>query len=447
MIARAAILGSVIAEALVAYTVAEWIASGYRKGGDDAVQGLTFVVVALIAFHLPQVAEFVALPRVAERIALALLSYVALYGAMRIEFAGDVAIWDLGWVGAFLRDAGDTAESGGHAATGAAILLVVWARSALRSVDQIEIETIPRSLTVPFMIVTFVLVFSVFTDRTAEVGRAGAAFYAVAVVTLACSQTALSGATFGEVRAGGVAAAMLGGVVAATLVTMLLFVLFFTLVGPYLGPPLGRAIETLLVWILTPPAWLLTQLFEFLFRGASPLPALDESLRAARDAGDLEQNSRQGTPLYQRIGAILLRTVGIAIVVALVAGAIAFALRMRSKSAKLRATNAAVTSAGGMGEDIRALFSSLFHRGSGKRTPEGEGIIRLYSEVLIRAAGKGKERAPGATPAEFAPQLADTLHTPVTDDITAAFQDARYGGRPPDPRALAELESRWRQVT
>ena len=53
----------------------------------------------------------------------------------------------------------------------------------------------------------------------------------------------------------------------------------------------------------------------------------------------------------------------------------------------------------------------------------------------------------GITAAEFAPELAETFHTPVTDEITAAFQEARYAGRDPDPRTLADLERRWREAT
>ncbi|MGH7753015.1 MAG: DUF4129 domain-containing protein, partial [Gemmatimonadales bacterium] len=59
----------------------------------------------------------------------------------------------------------------------------------------------------------------------------------------------------------------------------------------------------------------------------------------------------------------------------------------------------------------------------------------------------GHARRPGETPAEFAPVLEDTFHRPVTDEITHAYEQARYAGREPDGAALAALEHRWREGT
>jgi len=55
-------------------------------------------------------------------------------------------------------------------------------------------------------------------------------------------------------------------------------------------------------------------------------------------------------------------------------------------------------------------------------------------EVLQRAEATGYPREPGSTPNEFAPTLVTAFHTPVTDEITAAFEQARYAGRDSLPR-------------
>jgi hypothetical protein len=39
--------------------------------------------------------------------------------------------------------------------------------------------------------------------------------------------------------------------------------------------------------------------------------------------------------------------------------------------------------------------------------------------------------------------LNQTFATPVTDDITKAFEAARYAGREPDARTIEELRRRW----
>ena len=442
---RLAVVGTIACEALAVYVLAEWVAAGYEPNDRHAVMAITFVGVALIAYFLPRAADVLALPKPWHQVLIGYVSFVVLYGTIRLEFAHDFAIWNMGWIPDFMRNSEETARRGGHAITGSLLIFLAWVRASSHSSDDVDLEMVPRHLAVPFGLVTIMLILSAMTDRTGEIGRGGAAFYAFAVVTLAASQTARSGATMGEVRAGGVTAAMLGGVAATATVLLLLFALFIGIVGPTLGPPLGAAVEQLLTWILTPPAWLLERFFALIFHGASPISPINAGPGLLEPAKP-EEIAKQ-TPIYVKLGVVFLRMVTLAIVAAVVAGVIAFALKVRSRS-KTRELNAGVSStAGSMGEDIGALLRSLFHRGPPKRSATGEGVIRLYSEVLLKASDKGLDRPAGETPAEFAPELADTFNTPVTDDITAAFQEARYAGRDPDPHALADLERRWRQVT
>ena len=445
MISRLAVVGTIACEALAVYVLAEWVAAGYETNDRHAVMAITFVGVALIAYFLPRAADVLALPKPWHQVLIGYVSFFVLYGTIRLEFAHDFAIWNMGWIPDFMRNSEETARRGGHAITGSLLIFLAWVRASSHSSDDVDLEMVPRHLAVPFGLVTIMLILSAMTDRTGEIGRGGAAFYAFAVVTLAASQTARSGATMGEVRAGGVTAAMLGGVAATATVLLLLFALFIGIVGPTLGPPLGAAAEQLLTWILTPPAWLLERFFALIFHGASPIPQINPGPRLL-EPGKPEEIAKQ-TPIYAKLGVVVLRMVTLAIVAAVVAGVIAFALKVRSRS-KTRELNAGVSSTvGSMGDDIGALLRPLFHRGPPKRSATGEGVIRLYSEVLLKASDMGLERPAGETPAEFAPELADTFNTPVTDDITAAFQEARYAGRDPDPHALADLERRWRQVT
>ena len=447
MIGRFAVLGAISCEALAVYTFAEWMAAGYDPRDQHAVNAITFIAVALFAYQLPRAIDYIAPPKPWDRAIIVYASFIALYGALRIEFGHDIAVWDLSWVKDFMRDSEATARIGGHAIAGAVLLFVIWARAASKSADDVDLEMVPKNLAIPFALVTALLILSAMTGRTGEVGRAGAAFYALAVVTLAASQSARSGATIGDLRAGGVTGAMLGGVAGAAVVLLLMFALFVGVVGPLIGPPLGAATETLLTWILTPPAWLLEKFFRFLFRGGGPLPQIDAGLRQLTNDKPNAADAAEKTPLYTKLGVIFLRMLAMAIVVAIVGGVIAFAMRARSRSKARALGEGQVSSVGSFGEDVGDLFRGLFRRGARKRSPAGDGVIRLYSEVLIRASDRGRERPPGETAAEFAPELAETFHTPVTDEITAAFQEARYAGRDPDPRTLADLERRWREAT
>jgi hypothetical protein len=108
----------------------------------------------------------------------------------------------------------------------------------------------------------------------------------------------------------------------------------------------------------------------------------------------------------------------------------------------------AASVAGSAGEDLRSLWRSVFRRGGDSRTTAASqsGTVRLYRQVLDHAAERGRPKNPAETPREFAPVLSSTFHAGVTDEITAAFHEARYAGREPDPRTLAELERRWREA-
>jgi hypothetical protein len=70
----------------------------------------------------------------------------------------------------------------------------------------------------------------------------------------------------------------------------------------------------------------------------------------------------------------------------------------------------------------------------------------LYLDVLSRSERDGHPRGPGETPSEFAPVLTSAYGSPVTDDITRAFEEARYAGREPDERLVHDLHERWKLV-
>jgi hypothetical protein len=440
MIAAAAVLGSVIGEGLAVYVLAELLAAGYPHGEQRAIAAWLFVAVALASFGTPRVVEFLALSRRAASAAIAATAFVVLYGALRLQFAHDVALWDFRWVAAFMDDADATMRQGSTAIIGVLLLLGLWVRAAIRARDDVELEWIPRVVSVPFAAVTMVVVFAAATDRSGEVARAGAAFYAVAVLTLAFSQLALSGTTIGEVRAGGITATLLGVTLAATIGCVIVFGIVFAVLGPLLGPPLRAVTEWVLVILLTPPAWLLAHLFELLFGGVKPaqelLPATQQAI------GNTKEPAAHNPSTWARVLTYVLRGVALVVFTAVVAGVVLFFTRLRRRVRERDAARPVTGTAGSLGDDARNLLRSLFRRG-GTGGVHGQGIYQLYGDVLRRAADHGRQRLPGQTASEFAPALSATFHTPVTDEITAAFEQARYAGREPDARKLAELERRW----
>jgi len=446
MIARAARILSVVGEALAFYVVAEWFAAGFDPPNDYAASAFAFIAVALVAYFVPQVVEGLKLaPRPAAWLG-GVAAFVTIYGALRIEFAGDFALWDFGWVRDFVTEAEETLRDGTNAMLGTLLIAALWARTSFRAANDIDLETLPRSTTVPFFIVTLVLVVSVWTDRTGEISRAGAAYYAVALLTLAGSQLAQSGATYGDLRAGGTTALLLAGTIAATLGGLVVFWLVFGVIGPLIGPPLGDGVEIVATAVLTPPVWLLEQILRLLLAGGVPLPdftipnIVEEASRQANQGPDEEASNAQ------RAGIFLVRAMALVVAVAVVALIVAWYMRFRRRLRAVREQAVATGHAGSFRDDLGSALRSMFSRGPRAVAPESSTPVRrLYREVLAAGEKAGQARVSSETPDEFAPRLATAFDAPLTEDITRAFDRARYGGREPSAAEVAELERRWRE--
>lgn len=444
MIGAAAVAALLIADALVFGTFAELLAAGYDGESPDAISAWAFVLVGVAGYGIPRFIEGFELEARRAYAITGAAGVLLIYLLVRVSVAGDVALWDLGWVADFLRDAQTTAERGGHAIVAATLLTAAWARANMRSADEIEMETVARTVAVPFIVVTAIVVVGAATDRSGEVGRAGAAFYAFAILALACSQLSLSGATFGEVRAGSTAGILLAGTAGVALLTLLLIGLATSVLGPVLGPAIGTVTEWTLTILLTPFAWVLTWIFETVLQGNNPFPNLPQNVvNTSEAAGDPDSGERSAV---SKAGLFLARTIALLALVALVAFVATVFVRIRNRQRARVADGRETATAGDLRGDLGSMFRSLFHRrghaSPGQATTEA---TRLYLEVLAKAEREGHGRPEGETAREFAPVLHETFATSVTDDITRAFETARYAGREPDARAIEDLRRRWQQ--
>lgn len=443
MIAALAIAASLAAEALALYTFAELVAVSYSDVHAHAVGAWALVLVSLAAYVAPRFTEGnIESPRRAQ-LALAGFAAVLLYALVRIEFAGDLALWDFGWVAGFLQDPEQALSNGAEALLGTVFLGAMWVRSSLRSSQEVDLDLLPRQVGVPFAAVTLFVVFGAMGDRAGEVGRAAAAFYACAVLALAFSQLSRSGATIGDVRAGGVTAALLGGTAALVALGLLVAGVLLAWLGPVLGPPLGAGLEYVLTIIVTPFAWLLEKFFAMLFQGHDPFSNFKQTATDLTKQPNSAGNQESG---WQLAGAYVVRGLALIVFAAIVGGVIWYVARLRRRMKAREQQDVVTAAAGSIGEDARALLRGLFRRGQPEQPIRGAGMTRLYREVLLKAERQGLDRAPGKTPSELAPALNDQFRDPVTDEITWAFEQARYAGREPDARTLEELRRRWGSV-
>ncbi|MGI8926764.1 MAG: DUF4129 domain-containing protein [Tepidiformaceae bacterium] len=446
MIAVLAVLAAVAAEGLALYTLAEWIGAGYQRG-HHPVSGVSFVAVALGAFALPRAVPWFVTGTRSGYALIVGLAGLLLYSVLRLEFAGDLALWDLSWISVVVSDAEAGPQRGGEITVGAILLFALVVRSIIRSGGDVDMEVIPRQVGLPFAAVTLVLILGAATDRTGEIARAGAAFYALAILALAFSQLALSGATIGSIRAGGVTAILLGGTIAATAACVLVFGLLFGILGPIIGPALGAVVETVLTILLTPPAWLIDRLFSLLFANATPFPEINAEQFTQGRLEEARDGPESGASPWSQFAAMAFRVFGLLLLLALAAGMIAMVTALRRRAKPPAAASPSTSTAGSLAADARELMRSLFRRP--RRMLPGStdsAAVRLYREVLAKAEQRGHPRPLAETAGEFAPTLAVTFDSSVTDEITAAFQEARYAAREPGESAFADLERRWRTL-
>lgn len=438
MIGRVCIACLLCAEAIALYTVAELIANGYA---DDrhAVAAWALVAAVVLAYLLPRLAGSFFVSERNASIALTVAAVVILYALMRIEYAHDIAIWNFGWVADFLRTPADTFSHGSHAMIGFFFLLTAWLWGAYRSNNEIEPELVTRTIAPPFIIVTILVVVGAGTDRSGEIGRAAIAFYVFDVLALVLAQLSQSGATFGSMRAGGVAGLLLAGTVGAVVAGLAAVTLLFAVIQPAFGPSIGSAIDHVLTWALTPVAWVFERLFSLLFSGTTPPKLQQDTLQAV--PSDNGHSSRSG---FETFALYLLRGLAILIVIAVIAAVVALVARLRRRRHATETTTLHVATAGSLGDDLGDLFRRMFHRPPRAVSAGGpDAATQLYLEVLQAAERRGASRPPAATPAEFAIPLQQTFPSAATDDITRAFEQARYAGRPPDEEAMRALRDRW----
>lgn len=448
MIARAALVLLLASEALAFYTVGEVVMRIFPEPGNELVSAPGFVLVAFVAFFAPAALDWFAVEGGRRATAITVLAFLLLYGALRLQYGHDLALWDFAWARDFVVETGKVREWIAPVITSGSLLLVTWSWAAWRSRSELWLDNAPRALVVPFIVVTIALVVTAGSEQAEVVTRGGVVFYGVALAALACSQLSQSGSSIGGLRGGGITTVMLAGTAAfAALGVLLVGVLLEPLVDALSTPALavGKAIAWFMTYVIfIPIAWVITNLLEFILGllggGDSEPPEIQtpEPLAGAEAAGA----DGGGESLAARVTRYTLAGGMIFLGVAVVAAIIFILAILRRRAAEAEPEAPESERAGSLGDDLRDAARGLLRR-ERRREPSGEGAVRLYLDVLESARRQGTPRADAQTPHEFAPVLTSAFHRDVTDEITAAFEYARYAGRPPDEATLADLRRRW----
>jgi hypothetical protein len=101
---------------------------------------------------------------------------------------------------------------------------------------------------------------------------------------------------------------------------------------------------------------------------------------------------------------------------------------------------------GRLGADLSDLLGNLVRRLRPGYGQEADPARRLYFDMLHAGEDRHVERRPNETPLELAPRLEEAFAGSTPSRITAAFDDARYGGLTRPREEIDRLRDEWDEL-
>ena len=394
----------------------------------------------------------------------AVASIVGLYALLRLEYLGDLRLWELSWLGKFASHPGDAQ---GPLVLGSLLTVGLALRWALLGQSTITFDSVVRSFSAGFAAIVLAAVIDIGADLDSAVGTAALPFFALGLIAIAA---------FHLDRTAPEASAPISRPWALTLLTtvglLMALALLATLVvlggllaldwlveGLNPGPTLAsvghglawlwRGVIDLLILVLTPIAIAI----EWLIRGLRDLVGVNdpeqeppEPVQPPGGFGE-EQGERGNVPGWLRVvGWVVAGTLLTVVVGALALVIFARSRRRRDERSEWRES---VWHEGSLKDDLRGLLGRLFSSRRQRSPPAPDlppdvlAVRRLYLSILSRAADRGLGRPPARTPLEFASPLAEHFGSQIPSEVSVAFARARYGLKPPPLDELRRLLNEW----
>jgi hypothetical protein len=444
---------AVLLELMAIFAAVALFVGAFGQGDGPAPSFIAVAVVLVGSFVLARALQLVDIEESTMRWAGVIVSLLALFILVRLEYAPDEWLLDTGWLASFFSDTADTIQPNGHVIAGMIALLPVWFRGVWRGVAPLEFDGVLTSASLGMFAVLIAALATPDTRETISWGAFAFAYAALGLVTLALFQAPepqLPLAIFA--RRWTVALAAIGGAaVGVALVAAAIDPDAFGFLAP-IGEPLRVAAELLGTFVLSPILYVLSLPFRFFWWLVGQLvPENDDLIPPAPEETPLEReepDEDRERPVWQQIlvwamfigGAIPL--VAVALVVLWYAFR-RFARKREDERERREDIEPASTLLGDLGDMIGAL-ARRFRRGP--RPQSAVQIRRLYFEMLDAAAARGLERPSAATPLQFAPALDAHFASAVPSSISRAFAASRYGEVPIDPAEVGQLRTSWDRI-
>jgi hypothetical protein len=387
-------------------------------------------------------------------VAFAALSVGAIYAIARLEYAGELRLFDFVWVRDIVADPGETLRGRGWIPLGVILLAGTWTRSASRALSPIAFDGVLRSFSVGFGVLLVAAMAADPIDQTAAVTGLVLPVFAGNLLALALAQSLrvdVEGQGSSRFSWFGLMAGLVFGVVGLAFV---LGVIAEAGLGET-AEPIGDGLRAVFVGVLFAVSLPVFYLFYGILRlGLFLSGRSEDDIRETLELTDASLRDVLVQPEYEP-GAgppdwIVMAIRAVQLLAALAVLALVLWLvyrRIRRHAAAHTEDRESVFSAEALRRDLRGLAAGWFRRKPpGPRDAAVSPLGRLYAEVLAEARRRGVERDPALTPLQFAPELLVCFESRAPLAISEAFAAQVYGRAPPAPEELRRLRSDWQRT-
>ncbi len=455
-------------EALWTYALVAFVVALVGKGGNPSLAGVCAVV--FLSYGISRALQDSDLSLGVIRAWGTILSLLLFYAIVRADFFADWRFWDFQWANDMFNHTERTLANRSGEIFGVLLLWGFWMRGILRGQEHLGFDDILSTFGVGVLIIAGVEVFEgSIDDSPALIGQIAIPYAAVglAAIGLAHAGRASEESKRPFSRVWIAAAGTVIVAVGAVSVVLALFDLVAATeavqsaggslagvaksVGHYLAWPLIQVMEVMFAAL----RWLLTLIL------GKPNPPVAQTetgamstcvqqqilngLTAEQAAKACEETTRH-LPEWVKLIVRFLVALPVVGLIALMTAVLFRRFRKRLGQAE---TKESTYQEGRLAADLSGFLGNLLNRlrpnihlGRDHLDP----ARRLYFDMLDDAEGRGIRRALGQTPLELAPRLQESFHAEVPGRITDAFDDARYGSRPPPEPEVRRLRDEWDAV-
>ena len=450
---------AIVTEALWYFAIASVLAASLVEGAGPSLW--TLLAAAGGGFYLARLLGRLDLSPQLLRTTGAIASIVALYAVLRLQYVGDLRLWELSWTGEFGAHPSNAQRP---LVMGSFLTVVLWLRWASRARDPLTFDSILHSFSVGFFALAMAGLVDAAGDLNSSLKEVALPFFALGLVTIAAFHLAETRPEASAPLSRPWAVALLatvGLLLALALLAMLGLLVALAAsawVAGGMDPepvllPIGQGLvwflDRVLLVVLTPIgllleglAWLLSQVAR---NDAIQRPEFAEQLRKVS-----EGNGENGSlPFSLLVLARVMAGVFLATLVAVLALVIfGRFVRQRDDRSEWRVSVWREGSLmGDLGDLLKGLLSPRRPRPPAPNLPpDVMAVRRLYLDVLRQAEAEGLKRPPAKTPLEFAPSLAEHFRSQLPQQVSHAFAGARYGLKALPPEELHRLRRQWKEA-